>query len=463
MKYEELMEKLKPSQYRELVKGWDKERYKEIFTDSKYEHDRNGYRVYIPIDKPNAKVDVPREIEVALDYEGYEVEDYIKGIAISHDKKRRMKIGKILKNHENALHWFTVDPTRAAYKENHLCVISRHPYDIAGMSTDRGWYSCMNLGGGSYSRFVPLDIEHGTVIAYAIKEDDRNIENPVCRVLMKPFINDDKKDLIYFGIENTVYGTEVPGFVNTVRAWVDEINDKNELGEVILVHAHPDLYIDSMPREERYRALGGNEIEQEQIKTVIERPSELQYIDYPSEVVQLAAVKIDGMAISYIKNPSEKVQMEAIKKSPSAVYFIKNPTENVQIAAVKLHGSVIRHMKNPSETVQMAAVKSDGYVLHYLDNPSYEVQKEAVKYSPFVIDAIENPSEELQILAVEKNANVISKIKNPTEAVQRLALEIQPMAIIDIEDPLRRIDPLCHRNVISRRRDNYYEVHQESI
>lgn len=41
----------------------------------------------------------------------------------------------------------------------------------------------------------------------------------------------------------------------------------------------------------------------------------IKYIENPSEKIQLAAVRGDGIAIQHIKNPSEKVQLAAVKES----------------------------------------------------------------------------------------------------------------------------------------------------
>ena len=46
----------------------------------------------------------------------------------------------------------------ASLETEYLMVISKHPYDIGGMSTNRSWTSCMNLRGGENSNYVPIDI-----------------------------------------------------------------------------------------------------------------------------------------------------------------------------------------------------------------------------------------------------------------------------------------------------------------
>ena len=53
----------------------------------------------------------------------------------------------------------------------------------------------------------------------------------------------------------------------------------------------------------------------------------IQFIDNPSEEVQLAAVKMFGSSIKHIQNPSERVQLAAVKKFGNSIQYIQNPTE----------------------------------------------------------------------------------------------------------------------------------------
>jgi len=94
---------------------------------------------------------------------------------------------------------------RPSLKNNNLSVvISRKAEDIAGMSTDRRWTSCMRLpgygdeNGGLYNDILYYDVKLGTLVAYLIKKDDRNIENPLARIAIKPLFNldDDIADIL---------------------------------------------------------------------------------------------------------------------------------------------------------------------------------------------------------------------------------------------------------------------------
>ena len=50
-------------------------------------------------------------------------------------------------------------------------------------------------------------------------------------------------------------------------------------------------------------------------------------------MTDLEKVKQDGHAIQYIENPSEEVQLEAVQRHGYAIYHIENPSEEVQLIA----------------------------------------------------------------------------------------------------------------------------------
>ena len=97
--------------------------------------------------------------------------------------------------------------------------------------------------------------------------------------------------------------------------------------------------------------------EEEQKRKLQNDGNNIQYINNPSEELQLIAVKENGCAIKYIDNPSEKVQLEAISSHPSSIYYINNPCEDAQILAVGQDPNVIIDIKNPTEIVLQEAIK----------------------------------------------------------------------------------------------------------
>ena len=198
----------------------------------RYATDRKAYRIFLPVTakpvvKKARKIAPPADVVAALRAKGYAVEDYIVGIAVNEQQRRRMKIGKLLADNPEALKSFANDPRRKAAVnadkgEGMLAVISRHPVDVAGMSTGRGWTSCMNLDDGCNKRYVSQDVKAGTLVAYLIKADDRNIQHPIGRVLIKPLAGPKKQVLL--AREDTTYGTANPNFLHTVDAWLADVN-----------------------------------------------------------------------------------------------------------------------------------------------------------------------------------------------------------------------------------------------
>lgn len=185
--------------------------------------------------------------------------EYKEGIIYHFDdvhKKQGRKIGKILnslipkdESAERLLNAFKTDPIRSTKNKKFKVVISRHPYDIAGMSTDRNWTSCMNLGTkgvhyspktrGINSRYVDGDISEGSIVAYLVPGDDKNakgkmeIRRPVARILMKPHENKNNISDIAFSMGPT-YGITNDKFTKFVRNWLSTEVNKDAQGDYML-------------------------------------------------------------------------------------------------------------------------------------------------------------------------------------------------------------------------------------
>jgi hypothetical protein len=153
-------------------------------------------------------------------------------------------------------HEFKMDPTRKPEGERFV-VISRHPYDIAGMSTDRSWRSCMDLGPsieykspkreekrGQHADYVEQDIAAGALIAYLVSDADRDasgnlaIRRPLGRILMKPYISKDGHSPVYS--MGPVYGAGAREFSAFINDWLIKFNGDLQ-GEYELT---PGLYMD---------------------------------------------------------------------------------------------------------------------------------------------------------------------------------------------------------------------------
>ena len=250
-----LLEALKPSQYRKYVKGWDHTKQAELFGGK--------YRIYLPLeeyvddsDDKQEESSVKSQLHNTLSTHGYELVDYKKGVA--KDKYRReVSIGKVLnklqsKNPEIAdlRKEFEQDPVRFGLKQKStekLVVISRHPYDIAGQSTDRGWTSCKNLKTGSMKKHVRPETKYD-LIAYLINAADRNIENPLGRLMIHCYQPDDKSQTVFVA-EEKIYPKELNikllgnAFKTTINKWLlanfKQTNSKT-------VYQAGDTYLDTL-------------------------------------------------------------------------------------------------------------------------------------------------------------------------------------------------------------------------
>jgi hypothetical protein len=152
---------------------------------------------------------------------------------------------------DDLLNKYADDPARqdsASSAGDMAIVISRHPYDVASVSTGRAWNSCLNLGGvephtgrGSNACRVPASIRYGSIAVYGIKIDDANIKKPVCRVTLMPFVNEKDPDDIILDISSssTGYGTPFPGFLRTLHMWLAAVNHGNKGGNYKIISTKP--------------------------------------------------------------------------------------------------------------------------------------------------------------------------------------------------------------------------------
>ena len=199
---------------------------------------KKGYRLYMDIGHNHkARYNVPAAVRVALKREGFVVTDYLaKKCAKISDKeqKNEYNIGKVIAKDVHAKMAFDNDPQLQNSKTDKFqVVISCHPYDIIGMSTGRDWdkQSCMRLDdgvrnkndAGAYHRHVKNDVAEGTLVAYAIRADDTNIQKPLVRCLLKPFKSEDSEEVLYRR-ESRVYGNNVPGFSAVLSKFLRQIN-----------------------------------------------------------------------------------------------------------------------------------------------------------------------------------------------------------------------------------------------
>ena len=137
-------------------------------------------------------IETPQEIVKILDEEGYYCPDYRKGYAYIKDNLKKNKppvrILRVLskklilkdqnKEKYNELKKKFQNRLITNRKNNIKCkiCITHNPFDIALMSTNRNWTSCMKIDDNDDGLYkTPYkQIQYGGMCAYLIKEKDRN-------------------------------------------------------------------------------------------------------------------------------------------------------------------------------------------------------------------------------------------------------------------------------------------------
>jgi len=207
--------------YTRMAKGSYEKLYPEIFGTGPKNH-----RVYFDMEVDEAELEnlvseTREKVIEKLKEIGAEDIQYVKGYY--KKDKQTMKIGKALADDSKLMNAFANDVTRQTKLK--IC-LSKHPYDIAGMSTGRKWESCMTLVSGSNCHYVKEEVKLGTLVAYLLKPKDLNITAPLARVLVKPF--KDKKYVV-LGVSKNVYGIQVPAFRTSVEKFVYEKFNKERI------------------------------------------------------------------------------------------------------------------------------------------------------------------------------------------------------------------------------------------
>jgi hypothetical protein len=348
-------------------KAWNPDFYKDLFMSyPENQRDRHGYRIYVPyeiIEKSSPLV--PKNIKAEIKNKGYEIIDYIDGKARKINSGRIIKIGKLLGDQPLLQKQFNEDPQRAAGKStDKTVVISRHPYDIAGMSTGRGWKSCMNLENGDKRHYVMHDVENGTIIAYLIHKNDKNIENPISRLLIKPFFYEYDPTDVLLASDEVQYGTPDENFGFTVQNWLNKTNGPEKTGMYCI---NPKL---SQESKSKFYSHHDDSVHLEQVE---EDPEAIKFIKHPTVRVQLAAVQQDGDMIQWIQHPNIRVQFAAVNQKPSSIDYILNPSPDLQIFAVERNPASIMYIEFPTEEAQLLAVTMFPDLVEQLENPSEKV------------------------------------------------------------------------------------------
>jgi hypothetical protein len=147
-----------------------KDRYKDWFGDK--------FRITIPLEEVSNTYTLVND--TLSDY-GFTISDWKAGQCVSlttPNKPRR--IGVILndKGEQDVLKAFNErNKGKATAEESkYTVVISRHPYDIIGQSFDRQWDSCKNFVDGVNKRYIPMEVNLGSLVAYVVQKKSETKE-----------------------------------------------------------------------------------------------------------------------------------------------------------------------------------------------------------------------------------------------------------------------------------------------
>jgi hypothetical protein len=183
-------------------------------------------RIYFPIGKSKVAMGrLEKEIVDTLSKYDYKVINYLKNIAET-PKGQRIKMTKALSRvGEDDLLNFYSRQYKAKIRDvasGRLVCFSKHPYDLKGMSLGRSWEESSCMASFTGERYIPVDIEKGTIVVYSIEPDDLNLSKPKGRVLLKQFVRDGYIPLIVYFAEKSNYGEISPN----IRAFITSITNK---------------------------------------------------------------------------------------------------------------------------------------------------------------------------------------------------------------------------------------------
>jgi hypothetical protein len=95
---------------------------------------------------------------------------------------------------------------------------------------------------GCNTHYLICDVKEGSLISYLIKKSDKNIQNPLGCLNIKPYIDSSDPENVILVSDKESYGDRtIPEFKKTVDAWLDEINK----GKEGFFNMNPLLYDDS--------------------------------------------------------------------------------------------------------------------------------------------------------------------------------------------------------------------------
>lgn len=177
-----------------------------------------GKRISIPFnrtitEKPK-KGEIEKEVESALNDEGYNLIDYIEGTVLDR-YGRTVKLNSALKKikRDDLIERVNTDKVREGSKQ-YIVIFSTLNLDYAEQTTGRGWekYSCKSVYKAQGKQYLKPEIEGGSFICYLAKLNDTNLKSPTGRVVFHPFQQVGNPEIVSYQPDKA-YGTIPNDFV----------------------------------------------------------------------------------------------------------------------------------------------------------------------------------------------------------------------------------------------------------
>ena len=193
--------------------------------------DKRANRIYL-YSKIENDYKLQPEIKEFLLANGFAIYNEIEGTCLEittdvRTKKSPIKIGKVLnKLSPELLKEFTNKKTlHVSDTDDCVTVISRHPYDIIGISTRRRWTLCTDLhekvynGAHLVGKFKDL-LNNGSLVAYLVNKEDKNINDPISRINFTVYKSNPDSIFKYES-----HGKYTPSFEKIAADWITKANN----------------------------------------------------------------------------------------------------------------------------------------------------------------------------------------------------------------------------------------------
>ena len=152
----------------------------------------------------------------------------------------------------------------------------------------------------------------------------------------------------------------------------------------------------------------------------------LEYIKIKTPKVIEEAVRTKGWAIQFIENPSEELQIIAVSRDYDSIKYIEDPSEKVQLKAIQTYYAAIKFINKPTLKAKIEAVKSNGEAINYMNNYDLDEIKLFIEAN---INVVKYIYESIDVdLVVEVLVNMVKKEDISREYIRDfLELEILEM------------------------------------